>query len=522
MWRRLHQRPHALAAAGRLTEVADLARTALNQTTPPAQVAHLHYVLSYILLLAGRPTEAVTEAEKALSGPDLSAELRGLAEQVLFQGMFAGDDGWRGHERAQAIVAAAERHTPPARASAHTLLAGIDWAHGQAARAIEHIREAVRVASDGPIQAQHTHPRLLLANALIGMRQLEEAETVLQTADQEITALGHTTYAVGPAISRARLRLAAGRIDDAAAEAQAGLAMAEDLGMHVFDLMGIAVLALVAARHNDIDTAIRHAEQHRSRRQAGQGGMYGSGWCQWVMALVAEAHAGPETAIDALSPTCTDPTARRRLLMAEPGAAAWVTRTALAAGDHSTAQEIVISAESLAENNPDFATLAASAAHARGVLHNDAVALAHGAATHVGTWDRASAAEDLGVRHAARPGAGGRDAAIRSLDQALQGYEQTDALRDTDRIRARLRKLGVRRHHGSRSERPASGWDSLTDTEHKIATLVAQGLTNPQVAARVFISPHTVKFHLCRVFRKLGIASRVELARLTTEHAPDV
>jgi DNA-binding CsgD family transcriptional regulator len=54
-----------------------------------------------------------------------------------------------------------------------------------------------------------------------------------------------------------------------------------------------------------------------------------------------------------------------------------------------------------------------------------------------------------------------------------------------------------------------------------IAALVAQGRTNRHVAGQMFISPHTVKFHLRQVFRKLGIASRAELARLTAEHTPD-
>jgi DNA-binding CsgD family transcriptional regulator len=75
----------------------------------------------------------------------------------------------------------------------------------------------------------------------------------------------------------------------------------------------------------------------------------------------------------------------------------------------------------------------------------------------------------------------------------------------------------VRRRHWNQAERPASGWASLTDTERDVATLVAQGLTNPQVAGRMFISPHTVKFHLAQVFRKLDIGSRVELARLAAD-----
>jgi DNA-binding CsgD family transcriptional regulator len=47
---------------------------------------------------------------------------------------------------------------------------------------------------------------------------------------------------------------------------------------------------------------------------------------------------------------------------------------------------------------------------------------------------------------------------------------------------------------------------------------VSQGLTNRQVAEQMFISAHTVAFHLRQVFRKLSTGSRVELARLTVEH----
>ena len=58
-----------------------------------------------------------------------------------------------------------------------------------------------------------------------------------------------------------------------------------------------------------------------------------------------------------------------------------------------------------------------------------------------------------------------------------------------------------------------SGWASLTGTEHAGYDLVAQGLTNRQTAEQMFISEHTVAFHLRQVFRKLNIRSRVELAR---------
>jgi DNA-binding CsgD family transcriptional regulator len=63
-----------------------------------------------------------------------------------------------------------------------------------------------------------------------------------------------------------------------------------------------------------------------------------------------------------------------------------------------------------------------------------------------------------------------------------------------------------------------SGWESLTATELSVIDLVVRGLTNRQAAERLFLSHHTVGFHLRSVFAKLGLTSRVELARVATEH----
>lgn len=72
--------------------------------------------------------------------------------------------------------------------------------------------------------------------------------------------------------------------------------------------------------------------------------------------------------------------------------------------------------------------------------------------------------------------------------------------------------------NGHPSDRPAIGWSSLTEAERGVGDLVAEGLTNREVAARLFVSPHTVDAHLRHIFHKLGIRSRVELARMVAEH----
>jgi DNA-binding CsgD family transcriptional regulator len=69
----------------------------------------------------------------------------------------------------------------------------------------------------------------------------------------------------------------------------------------------------------------------------------------------------------------------------------------------------------------------------------------------------------------------------------------------------------VSRARGER-KRPTVGWASLTPTEVRTVELVAAGLTNPQIAERMFIARGTVKVHLGHVFAKLGVSTRSELA----------
>src|SRR5205814_4266967 len=64
----------------------------------------------------------------------------------------------------------------------------------------------------------------------------------------------------------------------------------------------------------------------------------------------------------------------------------------------------------------------------------------------------------------------------------------------------------ARRGRGKR-RRPSTGWDSLTPTELEVVKLVAEGLSNPQIAERMFISRKTVTTHLSHVFAKLDLPS---------------
>jgi DNA-binding NarL/FixJ family response regulator len=74
----------------------------------------------------------------------------------------------------------------------------------------------------------------------------------------------------------------------------------------------------------------------------------------------------------------------------------------------------------------------------------------------------------------------------------------------------------ARRARGPRA-RPPGGWESLTPTEVRVVELVAEGLTNPQIGERMFISKETVKTHLSHIFRRLEVHSRAELTARAVE-----
>jgi DNA-binding CsgD family transcriptional regulator len=103
--------------------------------------------------------------------------------------------------------------------------------------------------------------------------------------------------------------------------------------------------------------------------------------------------------------------------------------------------------------------------------------------------------------------------AIELLEQSRAGYESVNAERDLARIRSRMRGVGVHARHWTYAQRPSFGWASLTDTERRVVDLVSSGLTNREVAQRLFLSHHTVAFHLRQVFRKVDVCTRVQLTR---------
>ena len=70
----------------------------------------------------------------------------------------------------------------------------------------------------------------------------------------------------------------------------------------------------------------------------------------------------------------------------------------------------------------------------------------------------------------------------------------------------------VTRGRGER-KRPSAGWGSLTPAERDVIALVAEGLSNKEIAQRLFVSPRTVQTHLTHLYGNLAVSSRVQLAK---------
>ena len=197
--------------------------------------------------------------------------------------------------------------------------------------------------------------------------------------------------------------------------------------------------------------------------------------------------------------------------VADPDGAVLLVRGALAKGDPERAAALADATCRLAAATPGHPNMAAAADHARGLIHQDAALLEQVVGRYTTARARATALEDAGRAQ------GSQDSAVALLSQAYALYEELGSTEGTARVRARLRALGTRLCHWTHQDRPAFGWGSLTDTERTLTDLVAQGLSNRQVASRVFLSTHTVAFHLRHVFWKLGVTSRVQLARMAAE-----
>jgi DNA-binding CsgD family transcriptional regulator len=161
----------------------------------------------------------------------------------------------------------------------------------------------------------------------------------------------------------------------------------------------------------------------------------------------------------------------------------------------------------------------AATARLRGLLAPDDEMRAHfdtALALHDGLpmpFERARTQLCLGERlRRARQRADARE----PLKEALETFERLGARGWAERTRTELRATGEQQ-----SRRAETAAEQLTPHELQIAVLVAQGMTNREAAAALFLSPKTIEYHLGQIYRKLDVRGRAQLARLMAMELPE-
>ena len=234
-------------------------------------------------------------------------------------------------------------------------------------------------------------------------------------------------------------------------------------------------------------------------------------------ALFAEAQNRIEDAIAALSPTLAEDAKwdsdERHWCLPD------LTRLALAAGDGGLARSAVAAAEADADRDAANSRRRATAQRCRGLLDQDPRLLGEAAEYYRAVGMPlllAHTLEDAAVVAAAH---GAAQDARRDLDEAAESYRAVGASWALARADTRLREFGIRRGRRSGRTRPDTGWAALTPAEAKVASLVAEGSSNPDIAALLYLSPRTVQTHVSRILLKLGVHSRSEIAREAARRA---
>jgi DNA-binding CsgD family transcriptional regulator len=504
-----------LHAAARVDEATRFADTHLRHALPPEQEAEV--LLSVASMFGVPPDVRAAAGRQALALPDLPGHVRAQNLAALYHNLLVG--GRREEARAihgetvAAVRASADAKSAFALALAETVTAYVDGRYG---RALELTEAAVRAGADSNEWARE---RLAAEWRCETRTVLDEVEDSLQLAADGIAAAQHDHDGWGVRIFeiwRGRQLQQLGRLADAAAVLEGQFSPdTGDRFLGALDAAGIVALGRVALHTGDgrlqqRTTALAHVLIERStpnfRRQAA-----------WLLALQAMADGDPDVARERLCILGEDQRlAILPLFPADVTDEPQLVRVALGSGDEELARAAVAQAEHRARHNPQVPTIVATAAHARGLAETSGGTLER-AAQLFGLGPRplarASALEDLGV---VRLRAGDTEDGIEALDAALVVYAEAGAGWDAARVRRRLRERGVRRRLVAR-ERPATGWAAMTESELGVARLVAQGLTNREVAEHLFVSPHTVNSHLRNIFTKLDVNSRVTLSRLADQ-----
>jgi len=506
-----------LHAAGRSEEAMAFADGALRHVLLAEQEAEVR--LSIANLFSISPDMRAESCRRALALPGLPHDLQArLLAQLLQNLVEAGRTDQAEQLLDQAREAVAGTRDSAARFTLELAEARLSYTRDPFETALARIDSSLRNGIGVGEHSRESCARQLRCEILTVLDRHEEA---FAAAADNIRSAHRTRQAWAIHLFetfRGRQLVQLGRLADAAAALEGRFAPEDaHLIVSVRDAASVVALGRVAIHTGNQSQAAITAAIATVMLQSGVPAVQRH--AAWLLSLQAQAKGDTARArrwLGALGEK--ERLSIFPLVPLDPADDPQLVRIAVGAGDHELAEAVAEAAERRHQANPDAAAAFASAAHARGLLTGDVTLLAQAiAALEAGPRQlaMASALEDLAVAEAR---VGRPHQAVAALDRALAIYAACGASWDQARVRRRLRRLGVRRRLAS-ERRPANGWAAMTDSEIAVVQLVALGLTNKEVAERLYISPHTASGHLRHAFEKLGINSRVALIRIVAEHA---
>jgi DNA-binding CsgD family transcriptional regulator/tetratricopeptide (TPR) repeat protein len=495
-----------LYRVGDAAEAEQVASGALAYAVEPDLLVDLHWTLAQCRMQAGRAAESLATLNQALAAPGISARHRArLLVLTARTHSNLAEVEKAGQVAATALAAASETGDNWAIGWALHVLTIVAIVQGQMTDALPLFDRALAVTQADPAL---TDLRLLLqinkAIALGGLDRYEEAFAAARQARDLADRVGTVVRRAQAHSALGQLLFDTGRWDDAMAEVEV---LHEDLkepGAACCDLGIAAVICfhrgeIAEARHH-LAAAVPHAKRI-GNRVVGPLALARSLDCEHADALPAAL-----TVLTAGFADNTEELDEIEDLFAD--AVGLATKT----GDLRTAKALAGHAAALAAGS-EIPHRQANALYCRGLLDHDASRLLMAAERYGDASRPLLSAKALEAAAGDFVRADDRGQARAAFTRAVEIYASLGAATDVDRLQARFRAHGIRRGPHAKHRQAQSGWDSLTPAETKIAALVESGLTNPEIAARLFLSHRTVATHVSHILKKLGVHSRTDIAR---------
>jgi DNA-binding CsgD family transcriptional regulator len=344
------------------------------------------------------------------------------------------------------------------------------------------------------------------------LERYDEARSNIERALRSSRATGDVWAEMWKTTSLAFVDLLEGRFPAARAGAARSLGMAESIGAPGAIAFNLAYLAWLAAVEGRESEAREHAARGDDLAWRGLGNHLLQARFQVTLGLLELGLARPLAAIEKLQPVAD---LAERHGVREPGVLPYAPDLIEAyarAGDREAATRELAKLSELA-NALDRRWALAAVARLHGLLGRDDDLDEHFGAALELHEQGAGSAFDLArteLLYGERLRRGKRRVESREhLRSAIELFDGLGAAPWSEQARRELRASGE-----SIPRRDPTAPEKLTPQELQIALQVAEGKTNRDVAAALFLSPKTVEFHLTRVYRKLNIHSRAELVRL--------